>query len=112
MLLELEQRGRVVHQHVGIEDVDALATRHAIGFLADGQRWATATRTGGAVECGEKECGHCVCGSLVWQAIEHGLRMARDLDRAPGFGDTPSGSIRKVLRSIADVFAAVEFFSA
>jgi hypothetical protein len=28
VFLELEQRGRVVHQHVGVEDVDALASGH------------------------------------------------------------------------------------
>jgi hypothetical protein len=47
VLLELEQRRRIVHQHVGVEDIDALATRHA-GFLwaclEIGQRRATATR--------------------------------------------------------------------
>ena len=28
VLFELEQRGRVVHQHIGVEHVDPLASRH------------------------------------------------------------------------------------
>ena len=36
VLLELEQRGGIVHQHVGIQHVDALASGHH-GFLVKGQ---------------------------------------------------------------------------
>ena len=36
MFFEFEQRGRIVHQDVGIQDVNALASGHA-GFLAWGR---------------------------------------------------------------------------
>ena len=36
VLLELEQRGRVVHQHVGVEHVDALASGHRVSLW----RWS------------------------------------------------------------------------
>ena len=41
MFLEFEQRGRIVHQHVGIQYVDALASGHR-RFLVAGQGHAIA----------------------------------------------------------------------
>jgi len=35
MLLELEQRGRIVHEHVGIQYVDALASGHRQFLVAE-----------------------------------------------------------------------------
>ena len=39
VLLELEQRGRVVHQHVGVEHVDALAFGHHGFPEGDASKW-------------------------------------------------------------------------
>jgi len=47
VLLEFEQRGGIVHQHIGIQHVDALASGHH-RFLVDGQGKTTpaCTRAG------------------------------------------------------------------
>src|SRR5690606_9238953 len=51
VLLELEQRGRVVHQHVGVEHVDALALGHrglpSPGWWSCGQGRTSASRGAG-----------------------------------------------------------------
>jgi hypothetical protein len=43
VFFELEQRRRVVHQHIGIEDVDPLAARHAVSLRRDCKVSSTAS---------------------------------------------------------------------
>jgi hypothetical protein len=37
VFLELEERGRIVHQHVGVQHVDPLASRHRISRKTTGE---------------------------------------------------------------------------
>ncbi|MCW0450113.1 hypothetical protein NB706_002947 [Xanthomonas sacchari] len=75
VFLELEQRGRIVHQHVGIQHVDALASGHH-GFLKEEQGRAIAA------------CGAGRCGVRETAVITAGRRPAARRAR-PGRGREP-----------------------
>jgi hypothetical protein len=110
VFLELEQRGGVVHQHVGVQHVDALASGHHRAVVSwQRRRGATpAPRCGAMAGTVGGGAGHCAGGL---QRVEHGLRRGRDLDPAPLLGCGWSGSIRKVLRSMPSTLRPYMFFS-
>src|SRR6185437_14749013 len=52
MLLEMEQRGGIVQQHIGVERIDALACGHARGSWGKGRDWGLCTARACAARAG------------------------------------------------------------
>src|SRR5690606_12360424 len=86
VLLELEQRRGVVHQHVGVEHVDPLASGH-----------------GGASGQGCWRAFNSSSTAWAWPGTFTGCQR---------WATRPSGSIRKVLRTMPITFRPYMFFSA
>ena len=88
VLLEFEQRGRIVHQHVGIQHVDALASGHRRFLVTDREKPPRPA-------AGQGDGRH----SRQWDSLglgglqfgENGIGMAGNLDLAPGLHDAAVG---------------------
>ncbi|MNU87554.1 hypothetical protein D3C71_773380 [compost metagenome] len=80
VLLEFEQRGGIVHQHVGIQHVDALASGHHRFLVTDREKPPRpAAGQGGGGQSGRWDS----LGRMGLQFGKHGVGMAGDLDLAP-----------------------------
>ncbi|KAG1086155.1 hypothetical protein G6F35_015905 [Rhizopus arrhizus] len=88
VLLEFEQRGGIVHQHVGIQHVDALASGHRRFLVTDREKPSRPA-------AGQGDGRH----SRQWDSLglgglqfgENGIGMAGNLDLAPGLHDAAVG---------------------
>src|SRR5690606_35437707 len=104
VLLELEQRGRVVHQHIGVQDVDALASGHGrLGLGARAPERTVPPRLAARVGNGDVGTGDhllraacCSCRRASYTASAWPATLTLRHCAAT----RPSGSIRKVLRSM------------
>src|SRR5690606_33937755 len=76
VLLELEQRGRIVHQHVGIQHVDALASGHRGFLVGEGTERTRTAWAPGRPDAGQ---GRAVaaCGAGRWTAWRDGWVTCR-----------------------------------
>ncbi len=87
MFLELEQRGGIVHQHVGVQHVDALASGHWV-FQVMEQGEPSRLQLQG--DGGHGKPAVSLFGVRLYCG-QHGLGMAGHLDLAPFLHDMPIG---------------------